>query len=170
MPIAEAFAVLEGSIALIPPTIDVVKKLKKTNKSPSLTRVVDTFSNDTIEASVSLQISIDEIENILRDLDFDLTKRINENHEALRFWDLEKSYFLNRVVKKIRAIQSNLRSSVEDVGRILMCRGKFESMEGFDFFVRAVSRELNSIEDRPIRDILDTYRRWLEEFKTQLRD
>jgi hypothetical protein len=88
----------------------------------------------------------------------------------MRFWDLEKSYFLNRVVKKICAIQSNLRSSVEDVGRILMGRGKFESMEEFDVFVRTVTRELNSFGDRPIREILDTYRRWLEEYIAQLRD
>lgn len=61
-------------MTLIPPTIDVVQKLKKTTKSPTLTRVVDTFANDTIEATDKLQSAIDEIESILKNSDFDLKK------------------------------------------------------------------------------------------------
>jgi hypothetical protein len=156
-------------MTLIPPTIDVVQKLKKTTKSPTLTRVVDTFANDTIEATDKLQSAIDEIESILKNSDFDLKKRLDQNQETLKIWNLEKNFFLSRATKKVQAIQKNLRSSVEDVGRILMCQGKFESMEDFDVFVRGITKDLNSIEEKPIQDILDTYRRWLEDYKERLR-
>ncbi len=169
MAIAETFAALKGSMSLIPPTIDVIKKLKKTVKSPTLTRVVDTFANDTIESTDKLQTSIDEIEGVLKSEGFDLGKRLDQNQETLRLWNLEKQYFLNRSTKKIKAIQKNLRTSVEDVGRILMCQGKFESMEDYDMFVRGVTKDLNGIEDRPIKEILDTYRKWLEDYKEKLR-
>ena len=61
MPISEIFAILKGSISLIPPTIKVVEKLREKDESPTLTRVVDTFANDTIEAVDKLQISIDDM-------------------------------------------------------------------------------------------------------------
>ena len=169
MALIEILAALKGSIALVPPTIKVIEKLKKKEKSPTFTRVVDSFANDTMEATVKLQTTIDEVESTLNKLDFDLSKRIDENQDILKIWNLEKQYYLNRETHKIRAIQKNLRSSINDIGRILMCQGEFENMEDYDEFVNSVNKDINGIEQRPINEILSTYRNWLQEFMNRLR-
>ncbi|OQP67851.1 hypothetical protein [Niastella populi] len=167
--ITAAIKTLKEVLEFIPTVINVIKNIKKTESSSTLTKVVDTLACDTQDAAVNLQKSIDEIEYILKDSKFDLSKTLYENEDALKFWDLTKNYYLNRATKKIRGIREDLRSSVEDVGRILLCQGKFESMEKFNDFVRIITRDLDTIDDKPIGYILSIYRQKLEESLKMLR-
>jgi hypothetical protein len=168
MPVAETFALIKGSLSLIPPTISIIEKLRDDNsKEVSMTRLVNTFSDDTLDAVKELHKNIDQIEKSLTSIGFDLEKSIRENDEDTR-WSLEKQFVVNSSSRKISKIQENLRASVNDIGKVLMCRGEFEKMKDFEDFVNAVNADLDNIHSRPIGEILGIYRSWLINYQKKL--
>lgn len=168
MAVFEIFSILNGGISLVPAVADVVNKLNETSP-PTLKRVIDTVANDTSDAVEKLQISIDRIESMLHGMDIDMSKKMSEPQKALSDWDLINNFYLNRAKNKISKIQKELRSSIEEVGRILMCRGEFKSMEDFDNLVRKATNELNKIEEKSIYEVLAYYRELLLEYQSRLR-
>lgn len=169
MGIAEIFIILKGSISLVPGIFSVIEKIKNSGNEPDLINLIDTFKNDTIQSSEGIRIKMNEIRRILSDNNFDLTKRIGEHQEAYSRLNLLKNFTLSRATKKLREIQDNLTASVEEIGRVLMCKGQFNDMDEFDQFVRMLTRDLNSIEEKPIKDVFDAYEKILSELEGKLR-
>lgn len=168
MAVAEIFILLKGTISLIPGITKVIGNIRKSGKEPTLNRIVDSLAEDTIEASDELIKRINEIKRILKDNDFDLKLRIGERQESLSSMTLIKNYSLSRATKKLRAIQDNLTSSIEEIGRILMCTGSFKDMAEFDEFVRNMTRDLNGIEEKSIDEIFEAYTEILLDLKKRL--
>jgi hypothetical protein len=169
MAVAEIFFLLKGTISLIPGITKVIGNIRKSGKEPTLNRIVDSLAEDTIEASDELIKKINEIKRILKDNDFDLKLRIGERQESLSSMTLIKNYSLSRATKKLRAIQDNLTSSIEEIGRILMCTGSFKDMAEFDEFVRNMTRDLNGIEEKSIDEIFVAYTEILLDLKEKLK-
>lgn len=167
MAAAETFALIKGSLSLIPPTIKIVKELQEDDKDPSMTCLVNTFAEDTLDAVKDLHKSIDQMERSIIAVGFDPKKTVRENDKAAG-WNLEKNFVISSASRKIGKIQDNLRSSVSDVGKVLMCKGKFEKLKDFEDFVASVNRDLDGIGDRPIGEILGIYRQWLTKYQKEL--
>lgn len=169
MGIAEIFIILKGSISLVPGIISVIEKIKNSGEDPDLINIIDTFKNDTIKSSEGIRTKINEIRRILSDNKFDLTKRIGERQEAFSRLNLLKNFALSSATKKLRQIQDNLTASIDEIGRILMCKGQFNNMDEFDQFVRMLTRDLNGIEEKSIKDVFDAYEKILSELEGKLR-